>query len=205
MSLYETLMTWPQERLAKELQSLARDNATLKRRVLEVECELFWMKATPPAPLTSTATLLEQLADCAGGMVNGNRLASRAKAAVAAEGTALGLCLVVDPLLPADVAEIRGEGGKLVARIENIGPAAVIPAPRGFGLVAARQRTPEEAACWCHACRPVTLDDCRMVLCPTCGNKRCPRATNHQNECTGSNEPGQPGSAYPRWPAKGGA
>ncbi len=54
--------------------------------------------------------------------------------------------------------------------------------------------------CWCHACRnlrPMTLDDIRMVLCPTCGNKRCPKANDHRNECTGSNEPGQRGSAYP--------
>lgn len=35
-----------------------------------------------------------------------------------------------------------------------------------------------------------------MVLCETCGNKRCPHATFHGNECTGSNEPNQPGSAY---------
>lgn len=35
-----------------------------------------------------------------------------------------------------------------------------------------------------------------MVLCPECGNKRCPRATDHLNACTRSNEPGQPGSAY---------
>lgn len=30
-----------------------------------------------------------------------------------------------------------------------------------------------------------------------CGNKRCPCAAHHDNECTGSNEPGQPGSLYP--------
>ena len=36
----------------------------------------------------------------------------------------------------------------------------------------------------------------RMVLCPTCGNKRCPKATDHENGCTGSNEPGQRGSIY---------
>ena len=35
-----------------------------------------------------------------------------------------------------------------------------------------------------------------MVVCATCGNKRCPHANDHRNECTGSNEPGQPGSAY---------
>lgn len=36
-----------------------------------------------------------------------------------------------------------------------------------------------------------------MMVCPECGNKRCPRAAWHGNACTGSNEPGQPGSAYP--------
>lgn len=35
-----------------------------------------------------------------------------------------------------------------------------------------------------------------MVLCPNCGNKRCPHATNHALGCTQSNEPGQKGSAY---------
>jgi hypothetical protein len=36
----------------------------------------------------------------------------------------------------------------------------------------------------------------RMFLCPTCGNKRCPRAHDHANTCTNSNEPGQKGSLY---------
>jgi hypothetical protein len=36
----------------------------------------------------------------------------------------------------------------------------------------------------------------KMFLCPTCGNKRCPKATDHRLDCTGSNEPGQKGSAY---------
>ncbi len=36
----------------------------------------------------------------------------------------------------------------------------------------------------------------RMILCPDCGNKRCPRASDHRNNCTNSNEPGQPGSIY---------
>lgn len=38
----------------------------------------------------------------------------------------------------------------------------------------------------------------RMILCETCGNKRCPHANDPDNyACTGSNEPGQDGSAYP--------
>lgn len=36
----------------------------------------------------------------------------------------------------------------------------------------------------------------RMFICGICGNKRCPHATFHGFECTGSNEPGQPGSVY---------
>lgn len=57
----------------------------------------------------------------------------------------------------------------------------------------------------CHACLegvndPVTgfpVKASRMILCPKCGNKRCPKATDHRLECTDSNEPGQPGSCYP--------
>lgn len=51
--------------------------------------------------------------------------------------------------------------------------------------------------CWCRTCRPVVLNDMHFVVCPDCGNKRCPRANDHRNACTGSNEPGQEGSAYP--------
>ncbi|HID4604459.1 TPA: hypothetical protein ACXEV9_004090 [Klebsiella pneumoniae] len=51
--------------------------------------------------------------------------------------------------------------------------------------------------CWCRTCRPVVLNDMRFVVCPDCGNKICPRANDHKNACTGSNEPGQEGSAYP--------
>lgn len=36
----------------------------------------------------------------------------------------------------------------------------------------------------------------QMIVCKTCGNKRCPKATDHHLPCTGSNEPGQPGSRY---------
>lgn len=36
----------------------------------------------------------------------------------------------------------------------------------------------------------------RMVVCSKCGNKRCPHAADDRNECTNSNEPGQPGSNY---------
>jgi len=64
-----------------------------------------------------------------------------------------------------------------------------------------------EPQCWCLTCRPIRLDDpysIRMALCPTCGNKRCPKANDHRNACSNSNEPGQPGSAYPGGITKGG-
>lgn len=56
--------------------------------------------------------------------------------------------------------------------------------------------------CWCRTCRPVKVADMRFVVCPECGNKRCPHANDHRNACTGSNEPGQEGSAYPASPQK---
>lgn len=60
--------------------------------------------------------------------------------------------------------------------------------------------------CPCHVCDSPTwptiqlgafdVPMARMSLCPTCGNKRCPGAVDHDNPCTGSNAPGQPGSFY---------
>ena len=57
--------------------------------------------------------------------------------------------------------------------------------------------------CWCSTCDDeqrqkgeIGLMDIRMNLCPECGNKRCPRATYHEHQCTNSNEPNQEGSAY---------
>lgn len=62
--------------------------------------------------------------------------------------------------------------------------------------------------CICHRCieennlrDPVgllPLSSSQMILCPTCGNKRCPRASDHRLDCTGSNAPDQPGSIYCR-------
>lgn len=60
--------------------------------------------------------------------------------------------------------------------------------------------SPVTPDCWCRTCRPVTMNDMRFVVCPDCGNKRCPHANDHNNACTGSNEPGQVGSAYPAAP-----
>lgn len=61
-----------------------------------------------------------------------------------------------------------------------------------------------EYKCWCYNCLDGLLDSetmlpmslNRFIVCPDCGNKRCPKATDHRLECTNSNDPGQPGSRY---------
>ncbi len=60
--------------------------------------------------------------------------------------------------------------------------------------------------CTCHRCikendlRDTTgrfpLYGVRMIVCPDCGNKRCPKASDHRLACTDSNASGQPGSVY---------
>lgn len=100
---------------------------------------------------------------------------------------------------------VRSAIERAITALENVDEATVAmlagdltPAAREFlypdvsDLVGAAA----PAACWCETCRPITLLDMRMVLCPTCGNKRCPHATDHRNACTGSNEPGQKGSSW---------
>lgn len=42
----------------------------------------------------------------------------------------------------------------------------------------------------------------QMIVCRACSNKRCPKATNHRLDCSNSNEPGQRGSAYPKFDPK---
>ena len=58
----------------------------------------------------------------------------------------------------------------------------------------------QQNRCTCHACWPISplLDppSSFMRLCPLCGNKRCPKASDHRLDCSGSNIPDQPGSIY---------
>lgn len=58
--------------------------------------------------------------------------------------------------------------------------------------------------CECYKCQerlidPVTLMPVvfsKFIVCPDCGNKRCPKSTDHTLSCTNSNETGQSGSRY---------
>jgi hypothetical protein len=47
--------------------------------------------------------------------------------------------------------------------------------------------------CDCRICWPESQG---FVLCPSCGCKRCPKATYHRHACTSSNDSGQVGSVY---------
>lgn len=93
---------------------------------------------------------------------------------------------------------------QLVDRVDEKSLTSINPAP---DLVSLQKKAesiignyPGIPDCWCRTCRPVVLNDMRFVVCPDCGNKRCPRANDHRNACTGSNETGQEGSAYPDTP-----
>jgi hypothetical protein len=50
--------------------------------------------------------------------------------------------------------------------------------------------------CGCLKCYPNVFPNMRFNVCPICGNKRCPHATDHNYECTNSNDVGQTGSFY---------
>lgn len=70
------------------------------------------------------------------------------------------------------------------------------------GICASTTQQTNDGCGNCHAClvgvmennMPVTSQ--RMIVCSDCGNKRCPKASNHRHKCTGSNEVGQYGSIY---------
>ncbi len=76
-----------------------------------------------------------------------------------------------------------------------------------FDAIFGKKKKPEVIAkpdCYCYNCNKDYTEpghvlpyvNTRMILCPTCGNKRCPHATDHDLACTNSNDPGQPGSRY---------
>lgn len=87
------------------------------------------------------------------------------------------------------------KGKKLNNHIKSLanGDFEVVPLDDPAFLESQRKR------CHCHKCRPISCEDPSsmfMRLCPLCGNKRCPKASDHELACTNSNEPGQPGSIY---------
>lgn len=94
------------------------------------------------------------------------------------------------------------EAGKMVAcacgdqfPVDSYGAGFVDAKGKCFGCDAESEAISTKQ-CWCTTCRPITMKDMRFVICPQCGNKRCPHAHNHALACTGSNAVGQPGSSW---------
>jgi len=95
--------------------------------------------------------------------------------------------------------------GKYPARLARIQGLVALEVAHEKAITALREALAEQPAqqesvnkyC-CHLCfnksGQVFLD--RMILCPECGNKRCPKATHHSLACTKSNDLGQKGSIY---------
>ncbi|ELE9225113.1 hypothetical protein RM361_004459 [Enterobacter kobei] len=97
-------------------------------------------------------------------------------------------CDLVDDQVP---VVIHG----MVIRLERLKETEEKLAAAAAMLQGADGNSPVITDCSCRTCRPVTFTDSRFVVCPDCGNKRCPHANDHRNACTGSNELGQEGSA----------
>lgn len=117
-----------------------------------------------------------------------------------------GISLFMRVQVPASrVEELRTKLGKLAELKEppqvhlNTTKSAPQPAP------AHAREEPER--CGCRACLTeldktsphhtgLPRNSMTFVVCATCGNKRCPKASDHRHACTNSNEPGQAGSVY---------
>lgn len=103
----------------------------------------------------------------------------------------------------AEIEKLAAEHLKAFAQFTGAGDVWVEGEVAFARAVLAKWGTPQpvvrEPQCWCLTCKPMRIDDpssIRMALCPTCGNKRCPKANDHRNRCSNSNVPGQKGSAY---------
>jgi hypothetical protein len=118
------------------------------------------------------------------------------------------LKITVTPVLGKDLIghETRDVHGNVMRQVANLQDQIVRKQLIDAGWTppgAVAAQAPEEEtmgatgkSCWCTTCRPITLEDMRFVVCPTCGNKRCPKANNHSLACSGSNATGQPGSSW---------
>ncbi len=75
-----------------------------------------------------------------------------------------------------------------------------------MNILGGKEEVGKPEQCECHRCINengilgpsglLPLSSEKMILCPVCGNKRCPHASDHRLACTGSNESGQKGSVY---------
>lgn len=70
------------------------------------------------------------------------------------------------------------------------------------GLETDRSAWGDPSDCGCWTCVSGRVSESNhpwsmpFIVCDLCGNKRCPRATHHDQACTDSNDPQQSGSRY---------
>ena len=77
---------------------------------------------------------------------------------------------------------------------------------RDLGLAEPEIAGPLPESHCCYLCEQQWIDSLPLgaerlgrhlfIVCQKCGNKRCPKATDHLLPCSGSNDPGQPGSLF---------
>ena len=83
----------------------------------------------------------------------------------------------------------------------RVGPLNVVASGTGGKPIMTKTLSEQQLSveCWCHRCCKEQTGYhhmFQMVLCPTCGNKRCPKSSDHRLDCTGSNEQNQKVSTY---------
>lgn len=98
-----------------------------------------------------------------------------------------------------------GDGGKGSRQRKAEVPQAVVDSNWDTIFKKKHKEITDAASdCGCYTCMEKKIDPTtfmpasinKFIVCPKCGNKRCPHATDHNFECTNSNEPGQTGSRY---------
>lgn len=133
-------------------------------------------------------------------------------AAIAAKAAEAGTLYTMDQMReflvpdckPGGCASIGCEGGFYCFNADGTPKPGMTPEQQEKLRAALTKVFAPTTPCECRACLgdkcepgssfPIVAT--RMILCAKCGNKRCPKANDHRSECTNSNEPGQPGSAY---------
>jgi hypothetical protein len=100
----------------------------------------------------------------------------------------------LEPYLNREV-EVMGVRGTIAEHKATASGATQVTNAGFAGAAQAEFLAASGLRCHCWSClREIGLMPRVMVVCHQCGNKRCPRATSHDNACSGSNEPGQDGS-----------
>ncbi len=156
--------------------------AALRNRINELE-------SAPPAPV-SVPDVLKRLRS----LVADQRALPRRKEWISGQQYSYVLLENVEAMVDEACRAAMLQGAEPVTTANKLRDAVETIRNSGIEIDAEKIFAERDAInapdCWCRTCRPITLTDMRFVVCPECGNKRCPHANDHRHACTGSNEPG---------------